>query len=114
MTMAKALLCATKVGEEAPASASQVVVGPRIDPAYEECSAWLLEVFSQEVMACKDWDGWGISIAHFPAFTVFMGMYGLFREATLCDGVFERGVKEVVCACVSASVRVVGSSSCSG
>lgn len=78
---------------------------PQLAPEYASSSAALLDLFSTEVLAVKRWPNWGIPEAHFPAFTAFLAVYGVWREATLVDGVFDRGLKEMICACVSVSVR---------
>lgn len=78
---------------------------PRIASDYAASSAALLELFSTEVLAVKRWPSWGIPEAHFPAFPAFLAVYGVWREATLVDGAFDRAVKEIICACVSLSVR---------
>lgn len=77
---------------------------PRIASDYAASSAALLELFSTEVLAVKRWPSWGIPEAHFPAFPAFLAVYGVWREATLVDGAFDRAVKEIICACVSLSV----------
>lgn len=79
---------------------------PRIASDYAGSSAALLDLFSTEVLAVKRWPSWGIPEAHFPAFLAFLSVYGVWREATLVDGAFDRAVKEVICACVSLSVRL--------
>jgi len=83
------------------------VVDARFPAAYAASSAALLGLYSAEVMRGKRWATWGLPAAHFPAFRAFVGVYSVWREASLVDGAFERGVKEVICACVSASVRFV-------
>lgn len=65
----------------------------------------MLDLFSTEVLMVKRWPNWGIPEAHFPAFSAFVAVYGVWREATLVDGAFDRGMKEIICACVSISVR---------
>jgi len=95
------LMCAADVDDE------PVVVDGRFPAAYASSSAALLGLFSAEVMRGKRWGSWGMPAAHFPAFRAFVGVYSVWREASLVEGAFERGVKEVICACVSASVRGV-------
>lgn len=91
------LLCAVPVDDDEE--------DPRIASEYAASSAAMLDLFSNEVLAVKRWPNWGIPEAHFPAFSSFLAVYGVWREATLVDGAFDRGIKEIICACVSISVR---------
>lgn len=89
------LLCAVPVDDDEE--------DPRIASEYAASSAAMLDLFSNEVLAVKRWPNWGIPEAHFPAFSSFLAVYGVWREATLVDGAFDRGIKEIICACVSIS-----------
>jgi len=55
-----------------------------------------------------EWTKYGAEGAFLPSMVLWVGYYGLYREATVLTGVFSRGVKELVCSAVAAAVRFAG------
>lgn len=87
----------------AAATTAATTADGRFDAAYAACSGRLLALYAAEVAPARAWPVVGAEPAHFPAFGLLVGSYGVYRESTLCDGVFDASVKQVVCACIAAS-----------